>query len=186
MRLALVHLRCLLTPLGIALLGGACSSVSAGASASGAQRLRVTYLDFVAGTRLELVSESYADRVDFYSTSRRDASRKFLDDAGMSAFAEFLAEHGFERHAASGPGPARASGVVTRKLELERAGESRHWLVGTGTTSAEKQAFNECLAALVEVYSVTQSYQSVENATGRDFFDGSRGHPAEERPPARP
>ena len=124
--------------------------------------------------RFELVSESYTDRVAYYSTERTDAARKFQADEVMDALLEELDREGLERYLEPGPAPSQGHGVVTRAFEVERRGTTRHWAVGKGTEIGERQAFIACTQTFLQLYSQTAGFQTIHNEQGPAFFEKAR------------
>jgi len=160
--------------LGCVLASGflaACASVGdapEGASAA----LLVRLQDFRTGERFELASESHTDRVTYYSGERRDAARKVQSDEIMSAFVVELERQGYAGYARTGRAPALGSSDAIRwGLEVESASAQTHWLVGTGSQPADWQAFQKCRDVFLQLYNITVSYQTVENAGGKGYFD---------------
>jgi len=163
--------------LGRVLVSGfltACAS--SGAARDGAHtELLVRLQDFKTGERFELASESHTDRVSYYSDQRHDAARKVQSDEIMSAFVGELERQGYGGHARAGRAPAiGASHVVRWGLEVESGTRQTHWLVGTGSEAADWQSFQRCRDAFLELYNITVSYQTVENAGGKSYFDDQK------------
>jgi len=145
----------------------ACASTDAGEGLA----QRVALRDFQGGQDFKLVSETHTDRVDLYSTPRKDASCKVQSDEVMHALIERLEDTGLAKYGKEGRGPSRGGAVVTRSLEVEVAGRARHWLVGTGTLAEERLAFLECMNDFVGVYNITQSFQAIRNTSGTEVFE---------------
>lgn len=163
----------LLAPWVLLALGlGACAgSGSAGGSSDGRPML-VTLHNFKTGERFELASESHTNRVSYYSGKRGDAARKVQTDEVMSAFVRELERQGLASHAQAGRAPSAAgSNVIRWGLEIEENGAPVHWLVGTGSAPEDWQEFQGCRDMFLELYNATVSYQAVENASGKQFFD---------------
>ncbi len=149
---------------------GACASSSAANEAGTA--LLVSLQNLKTGERFELASESHTDRVAYYSDARDDAARKVQTDEIMSAFLGELDRQGFGKHARPGPAPALGSGSVIRwALEVEGASGQAHWLIGTGSSPDDWLVFQKCRDTFLQLYNITVSYQAVENAGGRSYFD---------------
>jgi len=159
-----------------------CASSGSSPSGDGANVLVVLH-DYKNGQRFELASESHTDRVTYYSEERPDAVRKIQPDEVMSACIGELERLGYDSHSESGRAPTLAANAVVRwGLEVESQGERRHWLVGTGSPADEWQDFQACRDFFLEIYNNTVSYQTVRNATGKQFFDDERA-PAGARKP---
>ena len=58
-------------------------------------------------------------------------------------------------------------------LEIAHGEARRHWLVGTGSQPADWQTFQKCRDTFLELYNITVSYQTVQNQSGRQFFQDS-------------
>jgi hypothetical protein len=145
--------------------------------------MRVTFRNYGQGARFELVGESHTDRVQYYSQARADASRKIQTDEVMDALIERLEDEGFVTHEQRGPAPDSArGGMITMSLEVARGGDVSHWAVGRGSDPREHQAFLVCMNDFVELYNLTQAYQTIENPEGPGFFEEARS----KRPSPRP
>lgn len=157
--------------LAAGLLGLLAACASSGSEGSGSQLL-VTLHNFKTGERFELASESHTDRVAYYSDKRNDAARKVQTDEIMSAFVAELGRQGLDDHAQPGRAPsATGSDVIRWGLEVEKAEQRRHWLVGTGSAPADWQQFQKCRDAFLQLYNITVSYQAVENDSGKQFLE---------------
>ena len=154
-----------------------CASLSACASSSAARSevggaLLVSLQNLRTGECFELASESHTDRVTYYSDARKDAARKVQTDEIMSAFVSELDRQGFGKHARPGRAPTIGSGDVIRwALEVESGSGQAHWLIGTGSSPDDWQAFQKCRDTFLQLYNITVSYQAVENAGGKNYFD---------------
>jgi hypothetical protein len=167
--------------LGVAL--SACASPDASAAEESHAVLLVTLHDFKTGERFELASESHTDRVEYYSDERDDAARKVVNDEIMAAFVGELGSQGFTARARTGRAPRIGTGEVIRwGLEIDGDTNQAHWLVGTGSRPDEWQAFQRCRDMFLELYNFTVSYQAVENASGKGYFDDkARGQAGQKR-----
>lgn len=158
------------------LLGSAACSSPGSGRARGTHKVLVTLRDYRAALPLELASETHTDRVSYYSHERHDAARKVQTDPVMAALVDELDERGFESHAAPGTAPTQVRADVVRwALAIEIDGQAQHWLVGPGTQADEWKAFQGCRDAFVQLYNVTVSYQSVQNASGGGLFQDDAG-----------
>jgi hypothetical protein len=129
--------------------------------------------DYRTGQRYELASEAHTDRVAYYSDSRNEAVRKVQTDEIMGAFVSELDRQGFGAHARAGRAPSPGTSDLVRwGLEIESDARQVHWLVGTRSQASEWQAFQRCRDTFLELYNITVSYQAVENASGKSYFDG--------------
>lgn len=144
--------------------------------------LLVTLQNLRSGERFQLASESHTDRVTYYSGERSDAARKVQTDEIMSAFVGELDRQGFGKYARPGRAPALGSGDVIRwGLEVEGPSGQAHWLIGTGSPPADWQVFQKCRDTFLQLYNITVSYQAVENAGGRSYFDDKTRRGQEQR-----
>jgi hypothetical protein len=160
-------------PLFQALLGAfLCACAGSGSRDGSGSEVLVTLHNFKTGERFELANESHTDRVTYYSDPRHDAARKVQTDEVMSAFVRELERQGLEGHAQPGRAPsATGSDVIRWGLELEDGGKSEHWLVGTGSAAADWKEFQVCRDMFLELYNATVSFQTVENKSGKQYFD---------------
>lgn len=150
------------------LLAGCASSGHTGG------KLRVTLVDHAGGRRFELVNESHTSSVEYYSQPRRDAARKIVSDRLLGALLSELNGRGFSDHAQPGAAPSgNASGRVTRSLEVDRGERIDHWSVGSGTDVEERLEFMGCSSAMLEMYNLAQSYQTIDNSGGGAILHGS-------------
>jgi hypothetical protein len=134
--------------------------------------LLVTLHNYRGGERFELASESHTERVAYYSSARTDAARKVQTDEVMQAFLRELERLGLEEHARVGRAPAGAASAVIRwGLEISSGERQVHWLVGTGSAQEDWRAFERCRDTFLQLYNSTVSYQSVQNESGKAFFD---------------
>ncbi len=148
-----------------------CACASSG-SASGSNSMLVTLRDFKSGKRFELASESHTQRVSYYSGARTEATRKVQSDEIMAALAQELARQGLEQHAQAGRAPTLGTGDrVSWALELEQGSSTRHWLVGKGSAPGEWQEFQRCRDTFLQLYNITVSFQTVQNGSGKGYFD---------------
>jgi hypothetical protein len=160
---------CILGLLGTA--GCASSSPTDDRASEGSgDRIRVTLKDYRSGANFELVSESYMDRVEYYSRTRNSAGRKFQTDEILLALMEHLEDEGLSDHAQGGRAPSSGGDLITRAFEVERNGEIECWPVGRGSALAERKRFIRCTTDFLELYTVTQSFQAIDNTAGPGMF----------------
>jgi len=159
--------RALSLSLGLAVLVASCASTE---SKTG-DRLRVTLYDHMGGTSFELVSESHSDRIEYYSTVRSGASRKYQGDRTMAALIEALDDEGFAQYGKGGRAPSATGGVITRSLEIQRNARIDHWAVGEGSAPESKISFHACTNTFLQLYNVTQAYQAIDNESGTGVFE---------------
>jgi len=159
-------------PLALAaLLLASCRSTGSG----GERPMLVTLRDYQNGARFELASESHSDPVEYYSDKREDAVRKIQTDEIMSAFLGELDRSGLGTHGRTGHAPELGkSDVVSWGIEVETPAQSVHWMVGKGSALEEWKQFQRCRDVFLQLYNVTVSYQTVQNESGKQFFEGKR------------
>ena len=160
-----------LLPLGLTLLLCACaSSSSSGAGEDGpGTPLRVTYIHYKSGQRLELVNEAHTGRLEQYSAVRADASRKVQTNDVMNGLVEVLMENGFEERAQAGSAPADA-GVMSWALEIEDDQSLRHMGPVRGVSPEDYKQQLRLAAAFVDTYNATYGLQAVELKQDSTFF----------------
>lgn len=160
----------------------ACASSGSDSSGHGANVLVVLH-DYKNGQRFELASETHTDRVAYYSSERGDAVRKIQPDEVMAACVGELERRGYDAHSKDGRAPSiGANDVVRWGLEVENEGQRSNWLVGTGSAADEWKDFQACRDFFLEVYNNTVSYQTVRNATGKQYFEDERAQPGARKP----
>ncbi len=137
-------------------------------------RTRIALRNYDADQRFELVSESHTNRVEYYSQVRSDASRKIQSDEVMRALIEELQKQGFADFAQPGRAPSQGTEIVSQSLEIERGGETEHWVVGKGSAAEERERFRDCMLEFVQIYNLTASYQALENPDGSQIFPKNR------------
>jgi len=160
-----------LLSLCLLLLLGACSSSSAsgdGADVPGTP-LRVTYIAYKSGQRLELVNEAHTGRLEQYSAVRADAARKVQTNDVMHGLVEVLEDNGFEERAQAGSAPANA-GVMSWALEIEDDQGPRHIGPVPGMTAEENHKLRRLAAAFLDTYNATYGLQAVELKPDSTFF----------------
>lgn len=155
------------------LLGAACRSTSIGSG----EMVRMTLRDYRSGHQFEIAGESHTNRVEYYSHTRTEASRKVVPDEIAAALADELGRRGFEGHRKAGRAPSQGGSVLSWGLEVASSAGVEHWVVGPGTERGEQLAFQEARKVFLELYNATTSWQTVENDKGRSFFEG-QGRPA--------
>lgn len=181
-RARLPRVRTLLAALLLGLLGASCASTGAHAS-------RVTLRDYrsAQGQRdFELVDKESGDELEYYSTARRNAPRKYIEGDIMEALSEYLHSHGFAANGQEGAAPRRGDGQGRLRFafEWETSEGVRHWPMGDPTgdaMNAEWKEFLGCQQMFLELYNSTSSYQAIQNASGKDIFEEERRRLIEER-----
>jgi hypothetical protein len=158
----------------LALVAAACTSGGGGRGApSAGEPVRVAFVDYRTGERMELVNESHTGRLEQYSEVRSDASRKVQTDDVMQGLVEHLVDQGWARFAQPGPAPAGvgAGDTIVTAMELERDGELEHIAGRKGMPPDDKQRMLQLVAAFVDTYNATYSLQAVESKPGELPFE---------------
>jgi hypothetical protein len=161
------------TGLGLCLALAACSSPSSDEEGEDGPALRVTYLSYTTGQRLELVSEGHTSRVEQYSEVRADASRKVQTNEVMVGLVEVLDDYGFDDYAVAGPMPADPGGDggrITWALEIDGPDGARHVLAHPGLTPEAARDLQRYMLAFVDTYNATYGLQAIETEPGEDVF----------------
>lgn len=156
--------------------------VACASTGSGGRALRVALVDFQGGQRFALASESHTDRVEYYSSVRRDASLKVQTDEVMAALVDEFDRLGWSTYAQPGRGPSRGGRAISRSLEVERDGAVQHWVVGDGSELDERRHFAEAMTTFFQLYNITQAFQAIENQEGAELFDERRADLQRTRP----
>lgn len=126
---------------------------------------------YKSGQTISLVNESHTDRLELYSEVREKAGPKVVSDDVMDGLVEYFEKQGFDEHAKDGPAPATGSPQLTQALEVRADDHVSHMLLGPGSTEEERQSFQECSSAFMEVWNLTYQAQAVENERGKAIFD---------------
>jgi hypothetical protein len=151
----------------------ACSSPSSDEEEKEGPALRVTYLSYTTGQRLELVSEGHTSRLEQYSEVRADASRKVQTNEIMVGLVEILDDYGFDDYAVDGPLPpyeGGAAGAATWALEVDGPDGARHVLAHAGLSPEAARDLQRYMLAFVDTYNATYGLQAVEAAPGEEVF----------------
>ena len=160
----------LLAALPLLFLGCASSPSSDPADAGPGEPIRVTLRDYASGAKFELVSESYDDRLGYYSEVRNDAGRKFQADDILLALVDDVGAGGFEDHSQPGRAPSRGGELLTRAFEVDVDGDLHDWPIGKGSEVKEHRNFNRCTMDFMDLYNVTQAFQVIDNEEGKRVF----------------
>jgi len=158
-----------------ALLAPACTSAPSsekGAAMVGSEGtpLRVAYISYRNGQRIELVNEAHTDRVEQYSKVRTSADRKVQTNDVMSGLVEVLYQYGYGKYELPGPAPDEGGGRWAWAIEMEGANGVNHVLAGPGLTKEEQEDLIRYAAAIVDTYNATYGLQAVELAPGESPF----------------
>lgn len=155
----------LLAPLFLT-LACASSQSSSTARVKTGQPMRVKYLAYLSGQKLELVNDSHSDRTETYSQTKKleDAATKVATDEVLDELLKKYAENGFFERAAVGTAPSAAQKGVSQALEVESEGKTRWWGFSSALVDADKQRFKECASLFVYIYNNTYQLQSVDHA----------------------
>jgi hypothetical protein len=172
-----VHLAHLLRPAALAaslLVAAGCASGGGGGGAGGSlgRPVAVSLIGY-GPAPFQLVSESHTAPVELYSNEMRHASTKVQADEVMLALVEHLDDLGFGGYARPGHAPdgVGAGGSIAKAIQVEDRGESAWWpLVATAST-AELQAFQTAVRDFLDVYNLTQSWQTIDNTLGGEYFE---------------
>jgi hypothetical protein len=151
----------------------ACSSPSSDEEGKEGPSLRVTYLSYTTGQRLELVSEGHTSRLEQYSEVRADASRKVQTNEIMVGLVEILDDYGFDDYAVDGPLPPLGIGggaTSTWALEVDGPDGARHVLAHPGLSPEAARDLQRYMLAFVDTYNATYGLQAVEAAPGEEVF----------------
>ena len=147
----------------------ACASTG-GSSASEPRSIAVS-LHGVGTAPFELVSESHTRPVDLYSTERAVPSTKVLEDDVMAALVEHLDELGFDGYARAGTAPDDGGTAFAKAIEVQEEGGSAWWALTPAASRDEIVAFGTAMKDFLDLYNLTQGWQSVDNEVGSDYFD---------------
>ena len=161
----------------LSLLVGACSSgpsrrAEAPADADLGTPLRVTYIMYRSGQRLELVNEAHTGRVEQYSQVRSDASRKVQTNDVMEGLVEVLRDNGFDRFSNAGPAPlaSGSAGPMPWALELDDSGAVSYIGAVPGLSPKDNQTLLRLATAFVDTYNATYGLQAVKLKPGQSPF----------------
>jgi hypothetical protein len=157
-------------------LAAACSSTGSsggdGASGGTGTPIQLTFVDYRTGARTELVNESHTSKLEQYSKTRSDASRKVQSDELIDGLVEYLEDNGFRKLAASGDPPYLTGGQFYWTLQLIEPERRCYVAEGRNTTLADKQRLRAFSQAFLGVYNLTDGWQAVEVKPGELPFKG--------------
>ena len=150
----------------------ACSSAGARAADAPPRAIAVS-LHGVGAAPFELVSAGHTRPVDLYSEERSTASTKVQEDAVMAALVEHLDDLGFDRYAHAGTAPRGpdAGGAFAKAIEVQDGAASAWWALTPAAGKDEIAAFGSAMSAFLQLYNLTQGWQSVDNESGSEYFD---------------
>lgn len=128
--------------------------------------MRVRFLDYASGQKLELVNDSHSDRTQVYSSTKKleDAFVKVTPDEVLDETIANFEKSGFFERAVPGSAPLEGAPGVSRALEVERGGKTHFWAIAKSAADAERKRFSECTTLFTFVYNNTYQLQSVERA----------------------
>jgi hypothetical protein len=160
--------------LGLAACASGGSASGSDAKKDGAHPIRIRYVHYSSGQKLELIDRSLSSSADFYSKTRKleDASTKVTtDEVLQETVAEFEAKGFFEK-AEPGGSPASGENALFQSLEVETPERFVHMSVRKGSSAADLQIFTDCKKAFILIYNDTYQLQSVDrppdwNAQGK-------------------
>ena len=155
----------------LASAAGACAAPGPSTPDGQGRALRVSLL--TGSGNFELVSTAHTSRVDLYSAQRDAASSKVQTDEVMEALVEHLGDLGYRAHARPGSAP-KPGGSVATVIEVQEEGKSSWWGVGAGTPVSERKDFLAVQSDFLNLYNMTQGYQSITNEIGGDFFESRK------------
>lgn len=156
---------------------GACASdagTSGGAALTGNPQ-RVAFIDYRSKQRLELVNESHTGRIELYSETRSDASRKVQTDEVVAGLVDMMKDKGFERLALVGAAPAGGDATLAIAVELEEDGEVRHVRGLRGMEPNDHKAVMTMYKGIIDIYNATYSLQAVQKRPGEEVFKNPVG-----------
>ncbi|MBL8857039.1 MAG: hypothetical protein JNL28_00855 [Planctomycetes bacterium] len=166
------HVRFVFTALvlGLVALGSACGST---ASSTGVEKrektghpLRVRYIAYASGQRLELVNDSHSDRTETYSSTKKleEAFVKVATDEVLDETLVQFKSLGYFDHAAPGSAPTGTQAGISQAFEVEQGGRTTSWALQKTAGPEEAQRFGQCFKLFYTVYNNTFGLQSVERA----------------------
>ena len=156
-----------------------CASNSA--SSGPARPQRVAWIDYRSNVRLELVNETHTGRVEQYSSTRKDASRKVQTDEVMSGLIEVLRDEGFGKQARSGPMPLGSDGRSVMALEIDDNGAIEHVVAWKGMPARERTAILSMAQNFADLYNATYGLQAVDVGLDESPFENPVG-PTRKKP----
>jgi hypothetical protein len=164
--------------LTLCLLTAACTSAPSskeGKAMAGPEGtpLRIAYISYRNGQRIELVNEAHTDRVEQYSEVRTNADRKVQTNDVMAGLVEVLYEYGYGKYEVPGAAPTEGAGRWAWAIEMEGAGGINHVLAGPGLGQEEQEDLIRYAAAIVDTYNATYGLQAVEVTPGQSPFQST-------------
>ena len=155
--------------------GGSASSTDA----PGAHPIRIQYMHYTSGQKLELIDRSLSSSADYYSKTRRleDANTKVTTDEVLQETLALFESKGFFDKAQPGASPAAGEGVLYQSLEVETPERFVHMTVQKGTTPADLKIFSECWQAFRLIYNETYQLQSVDRPPDWNAQNKGQGPP---------
>lgn len=164
--------RSLLTLLGLCLvlLASACSSSGGPSAGTGRAKsgnpLRLRYLAYASGQRLELVNDSHTDRTEMYSSTKKldEAFVKVATDEVLDETLANFEHNGYFEHAQPGSAPLAPEAGISQALEVEKDGRTTFWAIQKTASDADRKRFLECAQLFAFVYNNTYQLQAVERA----------------------
>ena len=141
-----------------------------GTSPSEERAVRVSLIGY-GRPSFVLVSNSHTSRVELYSDERGAPSRKVQTDEVMGALVAHLDDLGLAEFATAGRAPRADDTRFLWAFEIEDEGQRRWWPLGGATPADEQRAFAAARADFIDLFNLTQAFQSVDNEIGADYFD---------------
>jgi hypothetical protein len=160
----------------VATLCAACASSGNGAKSGPPRPIAVSLIGY-GPAPFELVSESHTPAVKLYSKEHSTASTKVLNDEAMVGLVRHLEELGYRRYSRPGSAPPSGGRAFTKALQVDENGAISWWPIGESASVAELKAFQTAMHDFIDLYNIAQSWQSVDNTLGGDYFDRKKaGH----------
>jgi hypothetical protein len=140
------------------------SAQSGSTSEKAAGAMRVRYVTYATNQQFVLVNPAHTDRSELYSKAVAidEAGTKVSTDEVIDETLKWFDEKGFFDRAQPGPAPRTVQGKNPQALEVDRGGRVFHLLVSQGSSVEDRQCFNECGRAFLEIYNSTLQLQAVK------------------------
>lgn len=150
----------------LSILFGACSSTGSSKPPKSGIPLRVRYLAYASGQKLELVNESHTDKIEMYSSTKKldEAGTKVTTDEVLDETIANFAQNGFFERAVPGSAPLTPPAGISQALEVEKDGRTTFWAIPRVSGDDDRKRFRQCTELFTYVYNSTFGMQSVERA----------------------
>jgi len=153
----------------VATLCAACAS-SGGGSGGPPRPIAISLVGYGAAP-FELVSESHTSRVDLYSAELPTAATKVVNDEVMVALLEHLEELGYRGYSRPGQAPEANGKALVKSIQVDENGAKTWWPLVETASVQELKAFQTAMRDFIDLYNISQSWQSVDNTLGGEYFD---------------